>query len=170
MNIAQSDDNTFAITDVTLKELAIFWHLSNRGSSTSLIDYYNKNFDPAPVTGGYNDTFTKKMPQNVRDIIRAVSFIEIDAQDHATWKVINEYLSDLDEPLECVDPLKSIPAQKHQQACDWNVTSKKASKRKATKTKKLPATDPCALDPGKPASDLYDKYFSGGESWITDQR
>ena len=161
MNIAQSDDNTFAITDVTLKELTILWHLFNRGSSVSLKDYYAKNFDTNTTSKCYgwaNITKNIKTYNNkVIDLLTNIPYMEMTLVDESLYRLINEYLSDLDEPLEYVDPLKSILAQKHQQTREWNVTSKKAPKRKATKTKKLPATDP-----GVSTTDLYDKYFSGG--------
>ena len=164
MNIAQSDDNTFAITDVTLEDLAMLWHLFNRGNLLSLRDYVNNHFKPlitssnGSPTGGFIDIrAANTMPKNVQLMLQSAQFQHLADIDASTFELINEYLSDLDEPLEYVDPLKSIPAQKHQQTREWNVTSKKAPKRKATKTKKLPATDP-----GVSTTDLHDKYFSGG--------
>jgi len=39
MNIAKSDDNTYAITDLSLEDLAALWHLSNRAQGKSLDQY-----------------------------------------------------------------------------------------------------------------------------------
>jgi len=155
MNIAQSDDNTFAITDVTLKELTILWHLFNRGNQLSLKDYYSANFDTNTTSNRYgwaNIVQHKKTYNNkVIDLLTNIPYMEMTLVDESLYRIINEYLADLDEPLLDDDPMKSMPTQ-----------TQPKPKKKATKTKKLPATDPCALDPGKPASDLYDQYFSGG--------
>ena len=129
MNIAQSDDNTFAITDVTLQDLATLWHLFNRSSDVSLKDYYAKNFvtDTSSKYYGWKDIPLQIINYNnkITELLTVTPYMEMTNVDESLFELINEYLADLDDPLEYQDPLKSIPAQK-----------KPKPKKKATKTKK----------------------------------
>jgi hypothetical protein len=89
MNVGKSNDNTYAITDLSLEELAAIWHLANKPFNESIDSYSNeiltdKSWYPR----------SSKKPAYITKLLQQVERQDLLNVEAALWHAVDNALTD----------------------------------------------------------------------------